>query len=97
MAKVTKNPFSFPLALDNHLRFHWSRCLVVTNGKKILLVATKILLVAMKGVAVDGTWRRLFYGLKSFKRQGAPENGLIISPLKKAGAPWCPFFVNPLT
>jgi hypothetical protein len=27
----------------------------VTNGKKILLVATKILLVAMKGVAVDGS------------------------------------------
>jgi hypothetical protein len=27
----------------------------VTNGKKILLVATKILLVAMKSVAVDGS------------------------------------------
>jgi hypothetical protein len=36
-------------------KFCWSRCLVVTNGKKILLVATKILLVAMKGVAVDGS------------------------------------------
>jgi hypothetical protein len=37
----------FPLRWSRQ-KFHWSRCLVVTNGKKILLVAAKIPLVAMR-------------------------------------------------
>jgi hypothetical protein len=61
----------------------------VTNGKKILLVATKILLVAMKGVAVtlsDGKFM-----VSVCEEETCPLNDLIITAILSWGAGLRPF------